>query len=340
MRIIREANEDWIYMKLHMFKRGLIDAKHVQDDLIFDLRDNGIVVLKFDDNVEYFKLFGYVDYQLHTLAHLFSSYSHMEYIDSYTVQEDWNEGYLYNYFNQENKELFEEIKNLISPELDLEENNDLITFCKTLDEMFNRRIDAIISDYHGEMDIAIEKTLSEAVREDLCNIFMTDGIYQVGDYCFYKYYTTVDNLIKIYDRFDDKSSDLYGILMKLGKDKGVEDNEYTDYYEYNYQDNFDEESFNRTVKWTLENLHNEILDSDKFVDLAEYKKIREYLNKFGIGRWNDLPKNKKVMFKIINVDPETNEIIYEYKVKNTQDFKKGRSSLSDFNLFLYHPELF
>jgi len=124
MRIIKEAKEDWLYMQLHMFKQGLLAAVHIKDDLIFELRDNGILVLRFDDNSDYFKLFGFDEYTIRRLSYMFSSYGgSSEYFDSYTANEDWNQGYLYNYFNNENKELFEEIKQYLSPELDLDDNN-------------------------------------------------------------------------------------------------------------------------------------------------------------------------------------------------------------------------
>lgn len=341
MRVIKEAKEDWLYMQLHMFKQGLLAAVHIKDDLIFELRDNGILVLRFDDNSDYFKLFGFDEYTIGRLSHMFSSYGGgYEYFDSYTANEDWNQGYLYNYFNNENKELFEEIKQYLSPELDLDDNNDLISFCKLLDDTFSNRVGIITGDYSGEMDAAIETTLKEAVREDLCDIFMTDGIYQIGNSCFYKYYTTVDNLIKLYDRFNDKTSDISGLLEKLGEEKGVDNNEYNDWYEYHYHDNFDEDSFNRTVNWNLEKIKDELFDSDNFKDIEEFKKIRETLSKFTFNKWYDLPKDKNKMFKIIGVDPTTNHILYEYKIKNTMDFKKGKLDLKNFNLFLFQPELF
>lgn len=341
MRIVQEAKEDWLYMQLHMFKQGLIDAGNIKDDLIFQFRDNGIIVLRFDNDSEYFELFGFDKYTVRHLSSLFSSYGGgYEYFDSYTAAEDWREGYLYNYFSDENKELFEEIKQYLSPELNLDENNDLISFCKLLDDTFNNRVDVITGDYTAEMDSAIENTLKDAVREDLCDIFMTDGFYQTGGVCFYKYYTTVENLIKLYDRINDKTLDIKGLLTKLGEEKGVERNDYNDWYEYHYQDKFDDVSFNRTVRWNLEKIKDDLFESDKFKDIEEFKKIRETLSKFTFNKWYDLPKDKNRMFKIIGVDPETNHIIYEYKLKNTMDFQKGNSDLKNFNLFLFQPELF
>ena len=57
MRIFEESNPDWLYMKLHMFKRGLVSANELEDDLIFNVRDNGIITLKFESDEQYFKLF-------------------------------------------------------------------------------------------------------------------------------------------------------------------------------------------------------------------------------------------------------------------------------------------
>ena len=84
------------------------------------------------------------------------------------------------------------------------------------------------------------------------------------------------------------------------------------------------------------------MESDRFEDIEEYKKVRETLKKYKYESnvWYDLPKDKNIMFKISGVSPETNEVVFVYKKKMTQDFKDGKLSLEKFNLFLYHPELF
>jgi len=341
MRIIQESKEDWFYMQLQMFKQGLLDVKHIHDDLIGEFRDNGIIILKFENNGSYFNLFGFSEYNVRVLETLFSHYGGNEWVDRYTAREDWRGGYIYNYFNNENKELLNEIKEYLSPELNLEQHNDLTKFCNLLDDMFYDVIDTITSDYAGEMDNAVEETLKEEVKSDLCDVFMVDGIYNAGSSCFYKYYTTVDILIKIYDRFNDKSSDIHGILKKLGEDKGLEDNDYDDWYDYSYHDKFDNESFNRTVNWNLEKIKDNLFESDMFTDIEEYKKIRETLtNKFKFDTWFKLPKNKRKMFKIIGIQPETNNIMFEYKTVNLNKIEKSSLPLEQFNLFLYHPELF
>lgn len=342
MRIIKEVKEDWIYMQLHMFKQGHISPSEIKDDMIFQFRNNGIIVLQFENDYDYFSLFGFDKYKVRTLEGVFSYYSTYEWYERYTAEDDWREGYLYNYLNTENKEVLEEIKQYLAPELDLGENDDIVKFFSLLDETFRNWVDNIIDDYTSETDNAIQETIKKEVRNDLCDIFMSDGLYRTGDECFYKYYTTVDNLIKIYNKFDDKSLTIYEVLKELGESKNLEDFDYNDWYEYNYHDNFDDDNFNRSVNWNLEKIKDELLDSDKIKDIEEFKKIKETLNKydFKFNVWYDLPKNQNMMFKIQGVDPETNKIIFEYKLRNTMDFKKGKLSLEKFNLFLYHPELF
>ena len=74
--------------------------------------------------------------------------------------------------------------------------------------------------------------------------------------------------------------------------------------------------------------------------IEEYKEIVNKLKKFVFGKWYTVPKDKNKMFKIINVDPKTNNIVFEYKRTMTQKFEQGSLPYERFNLFLYHPELF
>ena len=83
MRIFEESNPDWLYMQLHMFKRGLVDAKSLNDDLIFNVRENGIMSLKFENDEQYFKLFDISTDDVWFLNNLFSSYGGLELFDSY-----------------------------------------------------------------------------------------------------------------------------------------------------------------------------------------------------------------------------------------------------------------
>lgn len=343
MKILKESSPDWLYMQLHMFKRGLIGEKELEgaDDLIFNVKPNGIVSLRFTPDEKYFKLFDLHQDDIWFLNNLFSTYSGLELYDGYRARDDWDEGYIIRYFSDSNMELCEELKRIISPNLDLESNEGKTEFSKILNDLFHNRVDYIIGDYESEMDSAIKSTMEKEIIEELCEIFNEDGIHNSNG-CFYGYVTTVDNLIKLYDRFNLKSATLETLLKELGHSKSIDGNYYENVYEYMYRVNFDEESFNKSVKWNLEQIISDLEDSDKFINIDEYKEIISYLHKrFKFNAWYKRPKDAdKIMFKILRVNPENNEIEVEYKKINTMDFKKGSYDLEHFNNFLYHPELF
>ena len=341
MKILKESNPDWLYMQLHMFKRGLIDGKGLNDELIFNVRDNGIISLKFENDEQYFRLFDLSDDDIWFLNHLYSSYSDLELFDSYRAEEDWNEGYVFPYFDNENKELMEEIKRLVAPNLNLEDDSQVIEFCRLLNDLFSKRVDYIIGDYEVEMDSGMKNSMEKEINKELCDIFLENGIHNTQG-CFYKYMTTVDNLIKLYDKYGEKNSDLFTLLKKVGHDKSVDGDYWNNMYDYMGTNEFDSTSFNRSVKYQLESIISDMEDDDKFANLDEYKKIVSLIGKkFKYNVWYGRPKDEnKMMFKVIRVNPENNKIEVEYKAKGTMDFKKGNYDLEQFNNFLYHPELF
>jgi hypothetical protein len=324
-----------------MFKRGLVDGKGINDELIFNVRDNGIITLKFENDEQYFKLFDLSNDDIWFLNNLYSSYGNLEVFDSYRAEEDWREGYVFPYFNDENKELMEEIKRLIAPNLNLEDSSQAVEFCRLLEELFNNRVDYIIGDYESEMDSGMKNSMEKEITKELCDIFLDNGIHNTQG-CFYKYMTTVDALIKLYDKYGNKNSDLLTLLKTLGHDKSVDGDYWSNMYEYMGSNEFDSESFNRSVKYQLENIISDMEDGDKFADLDEYKKIVSYVTKkFKYNVWYGRPKDEsKMMFKVIRINPETNKVELEYKKKGTMDFKQGNYNLEQFNNFLYHPELF
>ena len=63
----------------------------------------------------------------------------MELFDNYRAEEDWSQGYVFPYFDNENKELMEEIKRIVAPQLDLTESSDVSNFCQLLNELFPKR---------------------------------------------------------------------------------------------------------------------------------------------------------------------------------------------------------
>jgi hypothetical protein len=342
MRILKESNSNSLYTQLSMFKNGLVDKTNIEDDLISEVRPNGIIALRFDTDEDYFRLFDLTDDDIWTLNGLFSSYGGLELFDHYTAEEDWNEGYVLNhFFNEENREKIEEIKRIIAPNLNLIVDSESAEFCRKLHNLFDRKIRNIINEYGHQMNNAYVNSMKDKIREELCDVLNSDGIYNVK-YCFGRYMTTVDNLIKLYDKYGNKNSDLHTLLTSLGHDKSVSNNYLEDMYNYYDSNEFDSDSFNRSVGYELDGIISDMEDSNKFINIDEYRKIITYLTKkFKFNTWYSRPKDElKTVIKITNVNPKNNKIELEYKNRYTLITKKGNYDLEQFNNFLYHPELF
>jgi hypothetical protein len=342
MRIFEEINTDWFYMNLNMFKKGLIDkTKLMDDEYVFEVRDNGIIVLRFDETSDFFKLFDLSSYDVNTASQLHGSYYYEpEFFDSYSAYEDWKEGYVINYFNTTNIEKLDEITKYIAPNLSVNDDDDRRQIAKLLNEMFNRDMDYIISDYANEINSAMIQSVREDITNEYCEIFQKEQIYKID--CFYKYITTVDTLIKLYESLNCKSESLYEMLQKLGHEKHVNGDFSGSIYETDYWSKFDSNSFNNSATRHLDDVLEKILDSDEFTDITEYRNIISKLTKkFEFNKWFIAPKSRTnyPKIKIMGVDPQTNYINIQYK-KDDDEAVKGSVSIEQFNNLLYHPELF
>lgn len=342
MRIFEEVNEEWLYMQLHMFKKGIVSEKNVQnsDDLIYDVKKNGIITIKFQDDDDYFKLF---DHELSRddifiANQVFSSYRQMNLFDEYRAQDDWFQGYLIGYFDDENMNKVYEIARIISPDLTFEMNDDNEKFSKILHDFFDREVIYIIDEFTSLMESATEDEMKTLIREDICDVFRDYGIYN-SDFCFYRYHTTVDNLIKLYDSFGEKNKSLSKLLNKVAESISISGDYWSEYNDMSYEVDFDTEAFNNYVSNKLDDILEKLEeDSEMFLDINEFKKIvKKITNNFRFNVWYELPKDSKIKFKIFNIDPKTNKVVFE--VHSKKKFYKNSLDLENFYLFLYHPEI-
>ena len=83
------------------------------------------------------------------------------------------------------------------------------------------------------------------MEEELCDIFQDEKIF--NKVCFLTYYTTVDALLSLYDKFGKKNVSIYDLLKMVGQQKDVRGDYSELIYEYQFN-SFDENEFNREVK--------------------------------------------------------------------------------------------
>jgi len=114
---------------------------------------------------------------------------------------------------------------------------------------------------------------------------------------------------------------------------------YEDTYQFHNSDYFDKTGFNREVERQLDKILEKIESED--INFEEFKNlINTVTKKYGIGKWYDLPKNKKYNFKIEGFDIQNMKIKMVARSKKSWRAKSMLLSLESFNNLLYTPELF
>jgi hypothetical protein len=339
-KIISENTDDSLYMQLNMFQKKLLEPNEISDPIIKNVRKNGIVEISFDLN-EYFDILQVPEYEKDVLNYLFGhyyNYGGYELRDWYSSKEDWKEGIIIGYFNDENNELLSKLIRIFSPQFtNKSEINAEIS--KILYDNFDRDCDSIIDEYHSKINEAVEEIIKKEAKEDLCDVFFNYKLYEAS--CFTRYFTTVPDLIRLYEKYDSKSKNLSGLLKTIvTNDMDFSDLNYSYWYEFNWEKYFDYEGFNSSVERYLENMLEKLEDSEIFIDLDEFKRISEKLKNFEFDVWLSLPKSPTKKFKLKGVDPKTNKIILSYKKSNHTEIKEKKIDYQDFMSFLYNYELF
>ena len=114
---------------------------------------------------------------------------------------------------------------------------------------------------------------------------------------------------------------------------------YDNVFEYQDDDEFDKDGFNRSVKRNLDKILEEIQDETK--DWQQYTSlVDEIRKKFHIDHWYPIPKTDNYLFLIDGFDKEKRRVIV--KIRNVENTKRNtlKLSLDNFYKMLYQPELF
>ena len=350
------GSDDTTYGMLMMIKFGKkydrYDLRNLTDKFLWDIEYNekkpskSMVVLNFTHD-EYFNAFRFENDEDRTYLDVAlgeSSYhSGNFFIKDYY---EWNEGYVMGGFNDTNMELVKKILKYTHPAL-LRKNQDSDKFYEEasnfLYETFYYPIDSIITNYFELKNEGVIESLKKEIVEDFADIFQRYGIYREDETPFNNYLTTVNILLSLYDRVEDKTIPLVStskkdktVFRKLGKTFG----EFGNYTEaiYNY-DNMDYNKFEEYVKDELEKILEEIEENpEKYIN--KIGKIYDELSKLGYDLNNNypLPTDNSKSFKIIDIDKDTLRITLYHFDKGTTE--KRSYSIDEFKNYISSGELF
>lgn len=353
-----------LLQSLKDFAEGKIDKRTLEfsddDGLIRVDRVNqnnlgkSLVSLDFGNRDEYTKLFVGNDGQTNNEYYMnvaLGSYRYDNvFIDSgYFADEEWNEGYIYRNFNEENKDKFKNILKRINPKMHqkMVGNEDETEVYKFMLETFDREISNISYEYASLYDDALVSGLRQYIEKKVCRKLDDYGIYE--KVCGLRYYTTVNTLIRFWNvTGSDEDETILEILKEFIKkyDLYIDEDLGDDYYSYYSHENFDEEGFQRDVSRELEKIEEKVDEMEEDGELSKNLEVYEKLQSLGyrLGEFYRLPKEKtfgappKMSFKVVDVTDGKLQVIE----RNNETYQSGKRvfSMEDFLNFLYHPTLF
>jgi hypothetical protein len=332
---------------LRNFVKGKIDSRELEksDDAILDVKTReplgqSIIVVNFFDDDNFFKSLGLHEDDIWFIKAIDSYYSGYEFMDSYTIRSDFEEGYVpYNHFNEENNVKLKTIASIIMPEKEFDESNDedRSKLSKLLDSLFEREINSILSDYHSEKETEMMTTARASIYSELNSFLEKIGFEFKTPYNELK--TTPANLIMWSSRLQLDNVNLISLFNQIAEFEGTEEIGGWQENSYDYQDdkNFDSESFNRQVERELDSILEKLEDSTSIKEFLEFRE--RIISKFKLNAWHTLPKDKKVHFRIEGFDKDNMKVIVRIS-HTTKGYRNIKLSEENFNNLLYQPELF
>jgi hypothetical protein len=319
-------------------KRQLTDA----DELISDYRPSrnnpkkGILTIQFYNDDEFLELFDLDEDDKWAYDAVTSHYDTYEFRDSWSYEEDWKEGYLLPYFNQENRERLKEILSLISPNLlDYEEDDDKTSeVSQLLTKLFDDEVESIIYEIMSEENIAKTRGFKEDVEYQVCNEFVSYGFFTKT--CMRKYFTSVMMLMSFYKSVGDTTLTLTELMKSVVEDQtfGWSDS----LYEVQPVD-LDEEAIQREIERSLDKMMEKLEGDSEFLNVLEYSEIfKRVTNRYQINNRYETKYGKE--FFVRGIDPATNKVIIEVFKKDNGGLEKRSYTEEEFENFLVSPELF
>ena len=335
------------FMALRDYVKGKISRYELEDSdsNIYHVREDrsncgmSVVKLGFNDD-KFWKTVGLGEDDVWFLKIINSPYSDYEFIDLYSVTDDFKNGYIIFYeLNEDNIEKLKRISRYIFPKkFDLENEEFRTEFAEKLLTSFKSQTQDILDDYHTEKNREMTQVAQERIEKELNDYFNDFGFTYVADD---EFTTTVANLVMWYIRENSLQLSIDELLPKIFSTNsnsigGWQENS----YEYQDSKKFDGASFNNHVERKLDDIIEKIEEGyDGDFNIQDYVDMVDRISKkFELDKMYDLPKKKDVRFKIENFEMNPNKIV----VKLSRALQQRELKLTEENFYhlLYQPTLF
>lgn len=336
---------------LREFTKGKVDYRELEnsDDSIrkvqpYNPPGQSEVYIEFKNDEEFFKVLDLSEDDIWFVNNMFSSYGSYEFMDSYSIEDDFKNGYIvYGDLNDDNVEKLKQIAEVIIPEesFDLENEEYRIKLSDTLISLFEDQIDYILGDYQSEKDSEMLTTAKDSISGEIDTFIESIGYSLVRSFDEIK--TTAANMLMWSTRLGLRKVDPISLFNRIVNESGISFGGWAEnQYEFQNSENFDKEGFNRSVEYQLDKILEDIEESmeDGGNSLQEFLNLKSKLAKqFDFNKWYLLPKSKTVKFKIKGLDRDDMKILVELNHPE-KGFKNIKLSEENFYNLLYHLELF
>jgi hypothetical protein len=346
-------NDSNTLLALRNFSKGKITTNDLygMDNTIEDIRvrnplGQSLITIKLGEKEKFLEEIGLSTDDAWFRDVVMSSYGNgYEFTDSYTIHEDFNEGYVFEYdLNEENTQTLKGIAGrLISnEEVNLDDDEYRKKLHGLMSDIFPREIDYILSDYSIEKDNEMNQVAKESIKSEF-----DDKLDEMGVDLSYDMDEATITLADLFSEslqlnlFNSSAQEMVTKIIsnKLGSNVG---GWYENNYEYRDDSKFDKESFNRTVENQFEKIIEKMdEDSDSEYTIKDYIEFRvRVLNKFKMKTWYETPKDKDIIFAVQDFDPTKMTVQLRVKDRETQSLKDIAMDEENFTQFLHQPSLF
>jgi hypothetical protein len=317
----------------------------------YDKDDDDNVTLNLDfnqRNSDYWDLFEWNegDGDRMYLDIALSSYGTGDFFDSYTAEEDWKEGYMYAYFDDEQMNRLQKYMKIINPKLyectlGLKERDS--GDCRTkvsefLSKTFERNVDDIISEHTYDLNADTEQGIREYLERDYPNMFAQYGLPMTGG--FYRKTVKLDDLINAYRKYNPKfNKSIYGLLKTIINVESIDPPQIADnIYEFRTSDYVYSSTYNAIEK-LLDTMEETINENENLS--GDYVEHYDFIKKLGgFDKWVSMPGDKRYMIKITDLDMEDDKVTFSLQNIVKDGSKKMRLPFEKFKDFIYNLQLF
>jgi len=336
------------FIGLRNYTRGKIDKYELEDsdELISEVKEDrsnrgqSIVVVDFDDENKFLETIGLSEDDAWFYKVVTSYYSDYEFMDQYSVNDDFKNGYgVWYVFDEENIDLLKKISKIIySKPFDIEDSDFKEGFAEKLLTNFKSEIEDILSDYQSEKNSEMQNVAHHKVKKEVNEYLERLGFELYGD----GFKTTVANLMMLYLKENSIHLSLEEFLKKiLDGDKYGLGGWYENSYEFQNDEYFNKSSFNSYASKKLNDILEKLENSEEGATVQEYTQMTDRITKkFKEDKFYKLPKDpkKEIRFKIDGFEYPAMKVI----VILQKGFKQKKIKVSEQNFYnlLYQPSLF